>query len=277
MLEQVSVENLVSTVGRLSTFHTRYYDSPTGVQAAESIRDQFKELSAGRSDIEVELVPHSFRQPSVRARIRGQGPHANEIIVIGGHEDSINQSGFGPRPGERAPGADDDGSGTATVIEVFRVLAQSGFRPDRTIEFMTYAAEEIGLRGSQDIAQHYRAENKQVVAALQFDMTAFPGESHEITMITDYVDPSLTRFVTKLIDEYVQIRWGEDTCGYACSDHASWNRAGYPSAFPFEAPTAEMNHALHTARDTIDRLDLAFGAAFAKIGVAFAAELGRAE
>jgi leucyl aminopeptidase len=272
MMAELSATNLHETVQHLSSYHNRYYRSETGVEAAHWIKSAFETYATGRSDVTVTLVSHGFDQPSVVARIQGSGPNANEIVVIGGHEDSIQQSFFGGGDGP-APGADDNASGTATVLEVFRAVVQSGFRPNRTLEFMTYAGEEKGLLGSQDIAETYRNEHKQVVGAMQFDMTMFPASTRKITFITDHVDADLTRFTQNLVDRYVQFPWQTSRCGYACSDHASWTSAGYASVFPFEAAESEMNSNIHTTRDLQSILDADFGLHFAKTGLAFAIEM----
>jgi leucyl aminopeptidase len=222
--------------------------------------------------VKVDLFSHSWEQPSVIASIAGQGPHKNEIVVIGGHEDSINQSAFGSRE-MTAPGADDNASGVATVLEVFRVLLQSGFKPDRTLMFMTYAGEEVGLLGSQDIANRFRNEGKSVVAVMQLDMTGFPGAGNQVVFMTDNVSPELTKFSQKLMDTYVRVRWSTDRCGYACSDHASWNRAGFSAVMPFEATMSTDNKDIHTTRDLIGKLDFNHGLAFMKLGLAFMSEL----
>lgn len=83
--------------------------------------------------------------------------------------DSINLND--PEEG-RAPGADDDGSGTVTLIEAFRALLASGFKPSTPVEFHFYAGEEGGLLGSQDIATSYAGDDKEVKAMVEFDMTA---------------------------------------------------------------------------------------------------------
>jgi len=260
------------TVKGLSGNRNRYYRSQYGVESAKWIASRFKALSASRPEVKVELFSHSFEQPSVIATIPGQGPHRNEVVVIGGHEDSINQSAWGSRD-MVAPGADDNATGVATVLEVFRVMIQTGFKPDRTLMFMTYAGEEVGLLGSQDIANRFRNEKKAVVAVMQLDMTGFPGAGDQVVFMTDYVSPELTRFTQGLMDAYVKVRWSTDQCGYACSDHASWTKAGFPSVMPFEATMSTDNKDIHTTRDLISKLDFNHGQAFVRLGLSFMAEL----
>jgi leucyl aminopeptidase len=178
-----------------------------------------------------------------------------------------------PNPNGRAPGADDDASGVATLLEVYRSLMETGFRPDRSIAFIGYAAEERGLLGSQEISRAWRQQGKQVRGVLQLDMTMFPGTTRAITFVTDYVNPELTRFSTQLVDTYVKAPWAETQCGYACSDHASWQKLGYAAAFPFEATFDGSNQAIHTERDLIGLLDMQHGLHFAKLGASFAIEM----
>ena len=83
--------------------------------------------------------------------------------------DSINLRS--PTSG-RAPGADDDGSGSVNLIEIFRALLASGFKPTTPVEFHWYAGEEAGLLGSQDIAASYASQGVQVKAMMELDMTA---------------------------------------------------------------------------------------------------------
>lgn len=71
----------------------------------------------------------------------------------------------------RAPGADDDGTGSVNAIEAFRVLVQTGFKPSTPVEFHWYAAEEVGLLGSLAIATSYRSVNTPVKAFMQLDMS----------------------------------------------------------------------------------------------------------
>jgi len=272
LLPELSAANIISSIETLSVIQNRYYKGTLGLQAARWIYDRFVEYASNRTDVTVELVQHSFAQPSVVARVTGNGPHSGETLIVGGHEDSL--SGWGGNANMRAPGADDNASGVATVLEVFRVIAQSGFKPDRTVEFIAFAGEEAGLLGSQAIAQAYKKDNRQIAGMFNLDMTMFPGTEKNIAFVTDNADPYLTSFVKMLIDEYVKIPWVNTRCGYGCSDHASWTRAGYPSVYPFEAPDKEYNPHIHTTDDTLKWLDTDFGMHYAKLALAYAIEVG---
>jgi len=273
VLPAVDATRIRETIRALSAMPTRYYQSRTGAEAARWLQARWRSLT-GRPDVTVELVDHGYAQPSVILTVPGAA-RADEVVVIGGHLDSISLLGAA----SAAPGADDDASGIATVTEVARVLLAHDYRPARTIQFMAYAAEEVGLRGSQLIARDYQRRGVRVVGALQLDMTNYRGSDKDIWLINDHTSAAQNAFLGRLIDTYVGATWGTDVCGYACSDHASWNRIGVPASMPFEARFRDHNRAIHTRRDTLEVSDAnaQHAATFARLAAAYAIELGKGE
>jgi len=104
---------------------------------------------------------------------------------------------------------------------------------------------------------------------LQLDMTGY-NVNKRFKLISDYTDPELTQFVRTLIDNYTSFKWFNDKCGYGCSDHASYNKVGYRSAFPFEDIT---NSRIHSPKDTIDFIDMKNIAEYTKVAIGFVVEL----
>jgi len=174
----------------------------------------------------------------------------------------------------RAPGADDDGSGTVTILEAYRILLASGYKPKRPIEFHWYSGEEGGLLGSQGISKAYTDAKRIVAGMLQFDMTGFPTKSRpDIGILTDRVNPDLTNLLRKIAQTYTALPMADFKCGYGCSDHASWTRNGYPSALAFESSNMHENGNIHSTKDSYDTVDFEHALNFVKIAVAFAVEL----
>ena len=134
------------------------------------------------------------------------------MIIIGAHLDSINQ--YNPWFGN-APGADDDGSGTTSTFEAFRLLVESGFVPKRPIEFHWYSAEEGGLLGSQKVAADYVSRGVHILSMYQIDMTGFVPKSKKpiIGIATDNVSPTLGSFLKKLVLKYCSIEAQDVQCG----------------------------------------------------------------
>ena len=273
LLNALSSSQLNDTVQTLASYNNRYYTQQTGVDSANWIRSNWQDIAASRSDISVELFNHSWNQPSVIATIAGT-TNASEIVVIGGHLDSINSSS--PSSG-RAPGADDNASGIAVITETLRAIVASGYKPARTIKLMGYAAEEVGLRGSKAIAQNFSGSGQNVVGVVQFDMTGNKGTpSKDIVFMTDYTNSAQNNFMMQLIDTYLSdIVYGTSRCGYACSDHASWHNEGYAASMPFESNMGDSNSRIHTTNDTAFDVNHAFK--FARLSVTYLAELAKSE
>jgi leucyl aminopeptidase len=277
LMAGVQEGNIRTNITNLSAFFTRYHTTATGQQSAQSILDLWTGFAQGRSDVSIQKYAHptaTTPQPSIVLTIHGASL-PSEVVVLGAHQDSIN--GASPTTG-RSPGADDDGSGVATLSEVIRVALASGYRPERTVKFMAYAAEEVGLRGSNDIAQRFKNANVNVVGAFQLDMTNFKGTAaSDIVLITDHTTSAQNTFLGQLVDTYVALPRANSQCGYACSDHASWEDRGYVSSFPFEAVFGQHLSQIHTANDT---LTAAGGTAshsvkFARLAAAYMAELAK--
>ncbi|KAK8118545.1 Leucine aminopeptidase 1 [Apiospora kogelbergensis] len=267
---------------KFTSFHTRYYKSDYGRQSSEwllkTVQDTIKDAGADKHGVSAKHFTHSWGQNSIIATIPGQ---SNSTVVIGAHQDSINL--WFPSM-LAAPGADDDGSGTVTILEAFRVLLQSedvvkGKAPN-TIEFHWYSAEEGGLLGSQAIFSDYAQNKRDIKAMLQQDMTGFvqkttdAGKPESVGVIMDFVDPGLTAFIKKVIEEYCQIPWVETKCGYACSDHASASKAGYPSAFVIESEFKNSDDHIHGTEDLIKYLSFDHMLQHARMTLGLAYELG---
>jgi aminopeptidase YwaD len=146
--------------------------------------------------------------------VRTGGPRS---IVIGGHFDSV----------PAGPGANDNGSGTATTLELARVLAQS---PTQfTLRFVAFDAEEVGLLGSAHyVSQLSDAERQSIVAMINLDMVGVGtetkiGGSDDLTALARTAAGRLGESAGSL---------GEAPGG---SDHASFLRVGIPSVFIYRS------------------------------------------
>ncbi|KAI9292222.1 Zn-dependent exopeptidase [Neoconidiobolus thromboides FSU 785] len=271
LYNNINIDRMKSFLTSYSNFNNRYYRVQSGADASNWLLSQIKEsiTSTGYTGpITVENFSHSFLQKSIIVRITGSDATLkNEIVVVGAHLDSINQSN--PTSG-RAPGADDDGSGTTLNVESLRVLLAANFRPKRTVEFHFYAGEEGGLLGSQGIAQSYSSQKKNVIAMTQFDMVGYLSAQKQIAFVTDYTNAELTNLLRKAVTEYCSYTSTNTQCGYACSDHASWNKYGFKSAFPFED---EESPYIHTTQDTLATVNFNHIKEFVKLAIAFLVEV----
>lgn len=208
MLEHLNKINMRRHLETFTAFHTRYYKSTYGRESSEWLFGKVNETIANSSAVDHGATVQSFKHPwgqnSVIAHIPGR---SNKTIVIGAHQDSINL--FFPSL-FAAPGADDDGSGTVTILEALRVLLQTEVgkgKARNTMEFHWYSAEEGGLLGSQAVFSEYKRTNRDVRAMLHQDMTGYihntlaAGKPESMGVITDFVDDRLTEFIKHIITE----------------------------------------------------------------------------
>lgn len=297
LLPKLDKENIRDNLETFSGFQNRWYESETGKESSEWLFSQIQAVvnSSEAKEALVQTYEHDWEQSSIIVTVPGK---TDNIIVVGSHIDTISLDDD-DLMNQRAPGADDDGSGTMTILEALRVLLSdskiAGGEADNTIEFHWYAAEEPGLLGSQAIFENYKKKNKAVKAMLNQDMTGYVknGTTEHFGVITDHVNARLTTFIKKVIDavspispyciktqctdqilQYCDIPYVDTKCGYGCSDHASASKAGFPSAFVIESAFNGTNPNIHTEKDVIGAINFNHTIEHAKLVVGFAYELG---
>lgn len=129
-------------------------------------------------------------------------------------------------------------------------------------------------------------EKSEIVKGmLNLDMVGYsgghtPGSPTIAVQSDEFIDQPLTAFVKKLIKQYSKAEAGDTKCKYACSDHASAHKAGYPSAMIGESAymsgmlqRPNSNPYYHSEHDTIAHIDFDYMLEFAKIAAAFVVEL----
>jgi leucyl aminopeptidase len=280
-LDLVDGSNIETDILELQDYGTRYHTKAQAVQAVLNQQSKWDAmiLASGRTDVHTRIFNHvNTPMPSVILTMDGANT-PDEFVIIGGHIDSTaNPSN------DDAPGADDNASGIASLNEMVRVLLEKNFVPSRTIEVMAFAAEEIGLVGSAEIAQEYANNNVNVLAFVQFDMTGYNGSNSDIYITTDpYNSSSLNNYLTELMDHYNasgahSFTYNFTECGYGCSDHFSWADNGFEAAFPFEADFGEHNFNIHSSDDTYSFFNTPeHSVKFAKLGLQFLIEAAKPE
>jgi leucyl aminopeptidase len=271
MISKVEAGRIESTINQMESIHTRYARSQTGATIADRLIELYRPLADGRSDVRIETFDHSaisIRQPSLVVRVIGRSK-PDEIVILGSHIDSIVGFGSGSA---RSPGADDNASGTATNLEIFRVMMQHGIGLERTLEIHGYAAEELGLLGSKEIAKKYKQTNKNVIAMVQHDMNLYSQDGiDKIWFVSNETSNPFNQQLISLLRLYLNVPYDSAPLYAGSSDHYSWSQSGFHAAFPFEDPN-NYNPNIHTADDTSSNAD-SFGQAaeFAKLGLAYIA------
>ena len=157
-----------------------------------------------------------------------------EFVICGAHYDSWNDDGADPDT-IRSPGADDNASGVAGILETARLLSNYTF--DRTIIYANWCAEECGLIGSAAYAADCAAQNMDIVGYFNLDMTGYLEEGSDIHVHLMYTtqDSLIADFVYNFSHVYFpEMPIRQDWLTWGDSDYSSFNRNGYPAVHPFE-------------------------------------------
>lgn len=204
-----------------------------------------------------DVVQQRHRTANVVALLPGSDPKlAGEYLVVGAHYDHLGMGGSGS--GSRMPdtvavhnGADDNASGTAMVMALARYFAKNSKESPRSIIFVAFSAEEMGLIGSKYFVNHSPVALSSIKAMFNFDMVGrFDKEKNSISVSgtgTSLESDSLLTLVGKPFP--FQVVHSPD--GYGPSDHAAF----YSSNIPVFYFNTGVHTDYHTPFDDTDKLD----------------------
>ena len=308
LVANVSAARLAADVHALAGFGTRHIYSDTasptrGIGAArEWIRAEFARASP-RLQVAFDTyqvatqgprLPRDVELRNVIAVLPGASPRR---IYVSAHYDSVarrtdgggGETGFDwTRADNDAPGANDDGSGTALVIELARVFAQSGLQFDATVVFIALAGEEQGLVGAKLHAQRAAAEGWRIDAVLNNDIVGNSrggtgaSEGDRVRVFSEGPEDSPSRQIARYVRR-VAMRYqpGHDVTLVARADrfgrggdHTAFNQHGFAGVRVTEANEAYQRQ--HTVADTADVVDPAYLQRNARVNAAALAGLALA-
>lgn len=231
--------------------------------------DAGRDLDRIEKDIDKDLKPESFAFPAsirVDANVDIERPRKSthnvvaylpgetaEYVIVGAHYDHLGMGGqYSLAPGVTAvhPGADDNASGTAGVVELAQWFARQP-KQKRGILFLDFAGEEMGLLGSEWYASHPELPLENAVAMINMDMIGrvrggklYVGGSDTGSTLRAMLDRITPRYQKMKIDY-------SETSGYGSSDHTSFTAKGVPVLFFFSGLHADY----HKPSDTWDKID----------------------
>jgi len=212
--------------------------------AAHWLKDRFEETGAS-----CDLKPFRLGfSPNVICSYPGS-VDTNETVLLSAHYDS--RGSFGST---RAPGGDDDGSGTISLLGIARTIARKGVTFRKNVQLCAFAGEEQGLIGSRAYAGELREAGADLTLMVQADMLAYhkPGEPTQLGL------PDLigTAEVTQLVANISAIYSPELEVGFTpacCSDHQSFHQQGFPATQVFERAGPIADPMYHNSGDLSDR------------------------
>lgn len=260
-LRGLSGANPVRISGANYTFTTRYSLSAGGAAAWQYAYEQL--LAMGYEVRFQSYTRSGHALKNVIARIEGETT-PERIYVIGGHIDSISQS-----PQSLAPGAEDNGSGSAAVLAAASALAGEHFAS--TIELVLFSGEEQGLWGSDAYVDEAISQGRDVRAAVTMDMIAFTATDYGVLIEGGTAWASLMQAMADAVDAYTSIDRAFSYYSFG-SDHVPFQQAGIPAILAIDLDWDEYPY-YHRTTDTYDRTTPALGTDIGRAALATVAQL----
>ena len=253
LMEQVSKDSIEATIDHMQSYHTRRWDS----QMVYEVQDWLYATYSGMGIDSVFLHDFEFvhndtlfgSSDNVIAIQRGL-VYPDEYVVCGAHYDSYNNSPGHP-DSLRAPGADDNASGSAGIIETARLLSRCTF--ERSIMYCAWAAEEVNLRGSAAFAKECNENQVDIVGYFNLDMIGYLEEGLDLEVDLIYVnrDSTLANYIYGFSDVYYpEMPIRQSWMAHGDSDFSSFNRNQYAAVHIFER-TRHCSPFIHTPSDIL--------------------------
>lgn len=253
LMDSVSVDSIKANIEHLSSYHTRRYDSRFIYDVQDWLVTQYQRFGVDT------VMLHDFKinKPGCLEEtadnviaVKWGTTKPDEFVVCGAHYDSWNSDGNDPDT-IRSPGADDNASGVAGILETARLLGPLSF--DRSVIFANWCAEEIGLIGSAAYAHDMAEQGMDIVAYFNLDMTGYLAEGSDIHVNLMYTgqDSLLGDYVKSFSRVYFpEMRIWQDWLAWGDSDYSSFNRNGYAAIHPFEDTHASSPY-IHSRQDVL--------------------------
>ncbi|KZV95273.1 Zn-dependent exopeptidase [Exidia glandulosa HHB12029] len=177
------------------------------------------------------------------------GNSSAPVYVLGAHYDSRGSWGS-----TRAPGADDDGSGTTQILAIARAIGAKNVTFRAPVRIVAFAGEEQGLLGSKAYARKLKDEGTPVALMIQADMLAFhlPGEPMQLGL-PKYIHAPVASYLVGNVSNLYSPELSVGVTAACCSDHQSFVEQGFPATQVFERNGPIVDPMYHNSGDLVNR------------------------
>lgn len=245
MVGRVNEDSAVGFVRRLQNFRTRYSTTDSCIAAANWVKNKF--IAYGCDSVYLEYYRTGYA-PNVIGIKRGIAHPDNIYVVICGHLDATSN-----QAPDFCPGADDNASGTAAVLEAARVMKDYNF--EYSIRYIAFTGEEQGLYGSEAYASTARNRGDSIFGVINYDMIGYADTSPEdLEVIGKTANPNCQAFVDYFVNcanLYTNLATNvRMVASMPNSDHHSFWQEGYVAFCGIEDYWPNNPH-YHRTSDTI--------------------------
>ena len=251
LMDSVAIDSIEAYIEHLCSYHNRRYDSRYIWEVQDWLVNRYHAFGVDTVMLHDFPVPDSTIETADNIiAVQWGAKTPQEFVVCGAHYDSWNDDGEDPDT-IRSPGADDNASGVAGILETARLLSHYTF--DRSIIYANWCAEEIGLVGSAAYARDMAEQGMDIVGYFNLDMTGYLQEGSDIHVHLMYTtqDSTIADYVYGFSHTYFpDMPIHQDWLAWGDSDYSSFNRNGYPAVHPFEDVRASSPY-IHSRQDVL--------------------------
>jgi Zn-dependent M28 family amino/carboxypeptidase len=270
LVDSISRASFEEDLRALAAFRTRLSTSAEFIAAVTAAKSRLTAMgySVRTQPITVQDAPST----NLIAERRGVGPAPRKVVLVTAHLDSINIAGGAAAP---APGADDNGSGSAGLLAIARALKDH--RGVHDLRLILFGGEEQGLHGSrQYVAGLSAVQRQRLSAVVNMDMIATLNMPEPTVLlegapvsqaVIDGLAASAATYTTLAV---------ETSLSAANSDHVPFIRRNLPAVLTIEGSDSANTH-IHSANDTLTHVNAELALDILRMNVAFVAQaLGKA-
>ena len=250
LMALVSVDSVRAYIQRLQDFRTRYTCTDSFWTASQWIYDRF--VSWGYEDVAFQEFPTGWQCNYSRNVIASKVGeiHPDRFLILGGHCDAVVYDGGDPN--DFAPGADDNGSGTAMTMEIARVLADTPFK--QSVRFITFGAEEQGLIGSWAYVMDALQRGEDIGLMINADMIGNVADSYlNFDIRCNEGGLAYGRVLEEIAEEYTYLIPEIYVGHFSGSDHFPFDQAGIRTVYSAES---DFSPNWHRQTDVIENIDV---------------------
>ena len=253
IVASVNPDSVEYFIQSLQDFQTRFLFANTRDSVAAWIQSQF--IRFGFTGVQLDSFQYQGTwQTNVVATLTGS-VYPEKVYVFGGHHDSYSSGD----PMIFAPGADDNASGTAAVLEIARIIMQSSYQPKSTIKFITFAAEEYGLWGSKHYADYALNQGMDIKLMINHDMISHTYQTVNLSNvnINRYTQGSevWAEMAMNMVDLYSVLAPFIGTTNSPNSDSYSFWQRGFNAVFFAER---DFSPYYHSPQDIISNYSMPY-------------------
>ncbi|PKK82687.1 MAG: hypothetical protein CVT49_12470 [candidate division Zixibacteria bacterium HGW-Zixibacteria-1] len=231
-------DSLQSYVQALQAFPPRVTGSQSDYDSRDWIYNKF--VKFGYDSLMLDTFTYSSAQVHNIIAVKPGTLYPDHYVVIGAHKDAVSAS----------PGADDNASGTAGVLEIARILKDIDTK--MTFIFILFDGEEQGLNGAWHYANAAEAAGDSIVVMLNMDMIGYMGNTNDVTLYHGS-DVTFANLWIDLADSLAAVNLTGHLAGTsAASDHYPFQQNGYDVVFSIEYNFSSVYHTSHDSTSYMD-------------------------